>query len=345
MFGDKPTPFWIAGIVLAASLFSGCAAATGNRAVTHKEPVADSDILVDIYVPDKACQGTTLLPDNHRVDRSRIIEVDMQGRIVWEYPIPGHLKDYTNPGFDVERLPNNNILYVLPRKGVYEITRSGDLIWSYEDSQISHDADRLPNGNTLVVYGAGDGAGDAQVKEIDSKGKIVWAWVARDHFNKTPYKDIRDEGWTHTNAASRLPNGNTLISLRNFNLVIEVSPRGQIVRTIGEGIFQAQHDPEMLPQDHLLVANHQKPQRAVEIDLKTGKVVWQSPVFERDAIPVRDANRLPNGNTLVTGSTKIVEFTPGGEVVWQLRLGNVQFRNQRDWPGLGFYKAERITPN
>jgi hypothetical protein len=344
MLGDRPAPFWIVCIALAASLFSGCAATAGNRAVTHKEPVADSDILVDVYVPDKTCQGTTLLPDNHRVDRSRIIEVDMQGRIVWEYRIPGHLKNYTNPGFDVERLPNNNILYVLPRKGVYEITRSGDLVWSYEDSQISHDADRLPNGNTLVVYGAGDGAGDAQVKEIDSKGKIVWAWYARDHFNKTPYKDIREEGWTHTNAACRLPNGNTLISLRNFNIVVEVNPRGQIVRTIGEGIFQAQHDPEMLPQDRLLVANHQKPQRAVEIDLKTGKVVWQSPVFERDAIPVRDADRLPNGNTLVTGSTKIVEFTSGGEVVWQLRIRNVQFRNQRDWAGLGFYKAERITP-
>jgi hypothetical protein len=344
MLGDKSNTFSIACIVLATFILSGCGATLENKAFTYKDPVADSDIHVDIYNPDKAWNGTTLLADNHRLDRSRIIEVNMQGRIVWEYPIPGYLKEYTNPGLDVERLANNNILFVLPLRGVYEINRSGDIVWSYVDSKVSHDADRLPNGNTLVVFGGWDGLGDAQVKEIDAKEKIVWAWYARDHFNKPPYRDIHEEGWTHTNAASRLPNGNTLISLRNFNFVAEVDPRGKVVRTIGEGIFQAQHDPEMLPQDHLLVANHLKPQRAIEVDLNTGKIVWQSPGFERDAIPVRDANRLPNGNTLVTGSTKIVEFTPQGEIVWQLRLRNINFRNQRDWPGLGFYKAERIAP-
>jgi len=344
MFGDRIDTFSIACFVLAVVIVSGCSATLGNKAFTYKDPVADSDIHADIYNPDKAWKGTTLLADNHRRDRSRIIEVNMQGRIVWEYPLPEYLKTYTNPGFDVERLPNNNILFVLPLRGVYEINRSGDIVWSYLDSKVSHDADRLPNGNTLVVFGGGDGTSDAQVKEIDSKGKIVWAWYARDHFNKPPYKDIYDEGWTHTNAASRLPNGNTLISLRNFNLVAEVDPRGKVVRTIGEGIFQAQHDPEMLPQEHLLVANHRAPHRAIEIDLDTGKIVWQSPGFERDATPVRDANRLPNGNTLVTASTRIVEFTPQGEIVWQLKLTGVNFRDRRDRSGLGFYKAERIAP-
>lgn len=344
MFGDKSNTFSIACVVLAVVIVSGCSATLENRAFTYKDPVADSDIHVDIYNPDKAWKGTTLLADNHRQNRSRIIEVNMQGRIVWEYLLPEYLKKYTNPGFDVERLPNNNILFVLPLRGVYEINRSGDIVWSYVDSKVSHDADRLPNGNTLVVFGGWDGLSDAQVKEIDSKGKIVWAWHARNHFNKPPYKDIHNEGWTHTNAASRLPNGNTLISLRNFNFVAEVDPRGKVVRTIGEGIFQAQHDPEMLPQDHLLVANHSVPHRAIEVALNTGKIVWQSPGFERDAAPVRDANRLPNGNTLVTASTRIVEFTPQGEIVWQLKLRVVNFRNRRDRSGLGFYKAERIAP-
>ena len=323
----------------------GCGATLGNGALAYKEPITDPDIYVDIHNPDKTWQGTTLMADNHRPDRPRIIEVNMQGQIVWKYDLPGHLKAYTNPGLDVERLPNNNILFVLPRKGVYEINRSGDVVWSYMDSKVSHDADRLPNGNTLVVFGGGDGLSDAQVKEIDSKGKIVWAWYAKDYFNKPPYRDIVNQGWTHTNAASRLPNGDTLISLRNFNIVVEVDPSGQVVRTIGEGIFQGQHDPEMLPQDHLLVANQRPPHRAIEVDLATGKVIWQSPGFERDAAPARDANRLPNGNTLVTASTRIVEFTPKGEIVWQLKLRNIHFRDQRDNILLGFYKAERITPN
>lgn len=344
MFGDKSNTFSISCIVLASVIVIGCSATVGNKAFTYKEPVADPDFYVDIYNPDKAWQGTTLLADNHRLERSRIIEVNMQGHIVWEYDIPGYLQKYTNPGFDVESLPNNNILFVLPLNGVYEISRSGDIVWSYMDSKVSHDADRLPNGNTLVVFGGGDGINDPQVKEINSKGEIVWAWYARDHFNKPPYKDIYDDGWTHTNAASRLPNGNTLISLRNFNFVVEVDPRGAVVRTIGEGIFYRQHDPVMLPNGNILVANHQKPHRAIEVDLNTGKIVWQSPEFERDATPVRDANRLPNSNTLVTGTTKIIEFTAEGEIVWQLKLKGVYFANQRDRPRLGFYKAERIAP-
>ncbi|MCJ7606163.1 MAG: hypothetical protein MUO19_09070 [Dehalococcoidales bacterium] len=80
-------------------------------------------------------------------------------------------------------------------------------------------------------------------------------------------------------------------------------------------------------------------QAAVELDPKTGKIVWQSPKFEQDvATPVRDANRLPNGNTLVTGSTEIIEVSPKGEIVWRLKLQGVSLQNLAD----GFYKADRI---
>jgi len=302
---------------------------------------ADPDIYVDIYKSDMAWAGTTLLPDNHNRGRPRVIEVNMRGEIVWEYQLPQDLRQYTNPGFDVELLPNNNILLVLPLKGVYEVDRNGNTVWSYRDRKVSHDADRLPNGNTLVVFGGDDQVGDAQVKEISPEGKIVWSWYARDHFYRSPYKDIQDEGWTHTNAVSRLPNGNTLISPRNFNFLVEVDPQGAVVRTIGEGIFHKQHDPEVLPNGNILLANHSRPHRAIELDPETGKIVWQSAGFTRDTVPVRDANRLPNGNTLITGTTKIVEITAGGKIVWQLRLKGVAFVG-KEAAGLGFYKAERI---
>tara|TARA_B100001971_G_C18179394_1_gene531867 strand:+ start:189 stop:1226 length:1038 start_codon:yes stop_codon:yes gene_type:complete len=343
MFADNKNIFAISVIILALVVVVGCIGTVGGKATIYKEPVTDSDIQVNIYKPDKTWQGTTLLADNHRQERSRIIEVDMKGQIVWKYELPRHLKEYTNPGFDVEWLPDNNILFVLPRKGIYEINRAGDVVWSYLDNKVSHDADRLPNGNTLVVFGGGDGMSDPQVREINPEGKIVWAWYAKDHFNRAPFKDIYNEGWTHTNAVSRLPNGNTLISPRNFNLLVEIDPEGSVVRTIGEGIFHHQHDPEMLPNGHILVANHRRPHRAIEIDPKTDEVVWRSPWFERDAAPVRDADRLPNGNALITASTKIVEITIEGEIVWQLELKGVKFRNRKDRPRLGFYKAERIA--
>lgn len=310
---------------------------------------SDPDIIVDIYNPDKAWTGTTLFADLHKRDRPRIIEVNMQGEIIWEYRVPENLKRYTNPGFDTERLPDNNILFVLPRKGVYEINRNGTIIWSYTDSKVSHDADRLPNGNTIMVWGGGDKPEDAQVKEVNQKGEIVWTWYAKDHFYTAPYKDIFDEGWTHTNAVTRLPDGNTLISLRNFDFVAEVEPQGSVVNTYGKGIFVDQHDPEIQPNGNILATSFNPPM-VVEIDTKTNKIVWKHSIPRysepgKDIWPVRDVDRLPNGNSLITGSSKLVEVTNDGETVWQLSLKNIIFGTAEESITLGFYKADRINLN
>jgi len=316
---------------------------TGASAVSVAMPrgTPDPDLRVDVYDSGAAWAGTTLLADNHNLDRPRIIEVNMRGEVIWQYPVPPDLRAFTNPGFDVEPLPNGNILFVLPRNGVYEIDRSGKVVWSYLTGRISHDADRLPNGNTLFAFGADDGKGDAQVREVNPRGDVVWSWYARDHFDAPPYNDIYVEGWTHTNSVSRLPNGNTWISLRNFNVVVEVSPQGTIVRTIGKGTLTDQHDPELQSSGNMLVADHSVPQRAIELDAKTGQITWGFPMPERVTWPVRDANRLPNGNTLIVGTTRIVEVTADRKVVWQISLVGVSFTG-RDAPARGFYKAERI---
>jgi len=299
------------------------------------------DFHVDVYQSDMVWAGTTLLRDHHNPERPRIIEINMLGEIVWEYILPQNLQQYTNPGFDVEPLSNGNILFALPRKGVYEINRDGKTVWSYLTGKISHDADRLPNGNTIFAFGAYDGKSDAQVTEINQKGEIIWSWHAKDYFDKPPYQNVSIEGWTHTNAVTRLSNGNTLISPRNFHVVVEVDPQGAVVRLIGEGILKAQHDPEILANGNMLLANHGKPHRAIEIDSETGNIVWQSRGFPKKANPVRDANRLPNGNTLITGTTEIVEVTQELEVVWKLVLNKLM--DEANVRARGFYKAERIS--
>ena len=315
-----------------------------SGAVTHAKPVADPDFQVDIYDPEKACNGTTLFVDKHNRGEPRIVKMNMKGEIVWEYVLPPQLRRYTNPGLDTEPLPNGNILMLLPCKGIYEINPSGDIVWSHADAKMSHDADRLPNGNTLYVFGAQDKKGDVQVKEVDPKGKVVWTWRAKGDFDKPPYKDAEEGGWTHTNAVTRMKNGNTLISPRNFDCLVEVDPEGKVVNVIGEDFLHQQHDPEVLPNGNILVANHGMPHEVVEIDAKTEKVIWRFAMPDRKTWPVRDANRLPNGNTLITGSTQLVEVTPDKEIVWRLLLKNVHISEPIDAPRMGFYKAERI-PN
>jgi len=148
------------------AMIAGCGAST-PKAITYQVPLTVPDIYVDIYKPDKAYNGTTLLADNHKKDQPKIIEMDMNGRIIWEYVLPNNLRKYNNPGFDVERLSNGNILFVLPLKGIYEINRRGDVVWSYLDKQVTHDADRLPNGNILIT-------GTTKLLEFTTYGELVW---------------------------------------------------------------------------------------------------------------------------------------------------------------------------
>lgn len=341
---------WIATSCITVAILISCSSGVPAAKVastskdTTARDVVDPDFKVDIYVPEKVCEGTTLLSDNHNLERPRIIEINLAGEIVWQYMIPQEMRRYTNPGFDCELLPNNHILYVLPGMGVFEIDREGRTLWSYRDTKVSHDADRLPNGNTLVVFGNNDTKDDAQVREVTSEGKTVWSWYAKNVFDIPPYNTINLQGWTHTNAAERLADGNTLISMRNLNLVAIVDQEGKLVRTYGGGVVQNPHDPQMLPNKNILMAGHPM-LSAIEFDGASGSVVWR--FTERQwGIPhqqARDANRLSNGNTLIVGTSKIIEVTPEGEIVWRFGLER-PYDTKEEASARGFYKAQRIPP-
>ena len=178
--------FLLCGLFL---LLVGCDGYKGSPTAPEDE-IAPGQIYVDIHVPERACNGTTLLSDGHDQDRPRVVEVDMQGKILWEYVIPEQLRRGEFVGLDAELLSNGNILLSLSRSGLYEINRDGDIVWSHRDPKVSHDADRLANGNTIYVFGSNDQKGDAQVKEVSRQGQIVWSWHAKDHYDVEPYSSI-----------------------------------------------------------------------------------------------------------------------------------------------------------
>ncbi len=181
--------------------------------------------------------------------------------------------------------------------------------------------------------------------------------LPRSTYHITAYSFTHGQSpWNSALRVIRLTNGNTLISPRNFNFVVEVDPKGEVVRTLGEGLLCGQHEPVILPNGNLLSGSHRPPPElaasissyaAVEIDLKTGKIVWKfmwPPGLPQGA---RDANRLPNGNTLVQGDPRIAEVTTEGKIVWQLRLKEaIETEILSTKQGLqtrGFYKADRIS--
>jgi len=334
-------------VVVVVSLFLVFPAVS---AATIPSGTPDPDFIIENYQPDKTWNGTTLFADYHTADVVRIVEVNMAGEIVWQYNIPDNLKRYTNPGFDVQLLPDDHIMYLLPGNGIYEIDRSGNVLWSYLDSKASHDFKRLPNGNTLINRGNEDTKDTAQAIEVDPQGKIVWQWFAKSAYDRAPYSSIYREGWSHANAVTRLPNGNTLVNMRNFNITAEINPQGSVVwqydwRSIG----QNPHEPEVLPNGNILVCLHHNPVQVVEINPKTNEIIWRY-IFNKDQGNPgnnRDADRLPNGNTLINDAIKIIEITPAKEIVWQLTVKNLNYETGNDIDNeksknFNLYKSERI---
>ena len=69
---------------------------------------------------------------------------------------------------DADRLPNGNTLVTLRNKGaVLEIDRDGKVVFELTGLSSPSDADRLPNGNTIV-------AENTRVREFDRHGNVVW---------------------------------------------------------------------------------------------------------------------------------------------------------------------------
>jgi outer membrane protein assembly factor BamB len=121
------------------------------------------------------------------------------------------------------------------------------------------------------------------------------------------------------------------MSIRNFDTTIEVErPSGDIVGVVGaptrHEVMNEQHNPNRLERhDTLLVADSEN-DRVVEVDASNGSVVWEydgTGSGEKLAWP-RDADRLPNGNTLVTDSRnfRVLEVGPNGSVVWSHSLAD-----------------------
>jgi hypothetical protein len=141
-------------------------------------------------------------------NNKKVIKIKMDGTLVWEAP--------NGNGHDVQVLPNKNIL-INNGNTVEEITPDKKVVWKVGRPTVmnAESAQRLANGNTVIADN-----GPMKVIEIDKDMKIVWEFaVSNDNKRKTPtMRQVR-----------RLENGNTLICASTEDKVIEVSPDKKIV--------------------------------------------------------------------------------------------------------------------
>ena len=120
--------------------------------------------------------------------------------------------------------------------------------------------------------------------------------------------------------------GQLLLCLRELDLVAIVDPdREAVVWRWGSRSIDHPHHPSVLPNGHLLVFDNgwrRKWSRVIEIAPPAGKIVWTYQGDPRESFfsEVRGSSQsLPNGNVLITESTKgrVFEVTRAGEMVWE----------------------------
>lgn len=236
---------------------------------------------------------------------------------------------------------------------VIEVDWDNNLLWKYDNPYLSHDFYRLRNGNTLLMLyikvpeeirdkikggviseHVSDMWCDGLI-EVNPDGEIVWKWTAYKYLN--PETDIlgplevRDE-WTHANSCYELPNGDILFSIRLFNEVVIIDKKsGKIKWRWGRGELANQHDATMLENGNILCFDnglHREEfsryyySRVVEVDPNSKKIVWEfkgDPPYSFFSSNLGGAQRLPNGNTLITNSTigHVFEVNKEKEIVWE----------------------------
>jgi hypothetical protein len=327
---------------------------------------------VEVIVADDgaALEGWTLfnLSNGREGYAYTVALVDLAGRYRWYYQYPGAWHGADSPVLRFGR----GVLVGGRGIPITEIGWDGRQVWSgptghhevrpsREPGRVYYLTDEAPcNGQT---HGAGG------IVEWDYEaGEEVWRWFMCEHY--TPPADVAD--WSHLNTVVHTLDGEGLIiSSRNQNALMRVDrASGTIEWTMGFGgrvedgfggdfemseadRFYQQHDPQVLEDGHLVLFDNGHPterpySRAIEIEYthdpsgtSTASVVWE---YRHDPdlyTPIwGDADRLENGNTLVTfgrsdaiDRTRVVEVTAAGEVAWEIAVPLY-------W---GIYRSDRVT--
>ena len=154
---------------------------------------------------------------------------------------------------------------------------------------------------------------------------MVWRWRFDDHYDRNMGGPQDD--WTHFNDVDKIGDGQYLLSPRNFDQAIVVNrSTGNVTMALGSdgnhSVLYEQHNPDYLESEDgnptVLVGDSEN-DRVVEYEKRGDEWVQTWKAGEGQFTWPRDADRLPNGNTLVVDSMnhRVVEITPEGKIVWE----------------------------
>jgi hypothetical protein len=220
-----------------------------------------------------------------------------------------------------------------------------------------HDVERLGPGRFLLTD-----MDRERIFEV-TNGTVTWQWNASRLYDAPP--DVTRRDWLHVNDVDVIGEGRYLVSVRNANQLVVVergagavevinadpggddascTQRGQLddfdgedagdVRCGDPAVLDHQHNPQWLGPGAVLVADSDNDRvvelhRTVEGDWEVAWRLASAGGIELDW--PRDADRLPDGNTLVTDTLnrRVFEVTDSGEVVWSRPTERIPYEADR----------------
>lgn len=245
---------------------------------------------------------------------------------------------------------NGDLLAIFEGLGLIKVDRNSNLLWARRNGA-HHDLQVLANGDIAVLTRKARPSHldpDKAILEdfaeiLDSEGRRKARFSLLQSFERSA---THSEIWNtakkrsgdvfHTNSIEVLDgrfveehpafaSGNLLLSSRTLNTVFVVRPsNNQVVWALRAG-FRAQHDARFLDDGALMLFDNrgQKNASAVQVyDPKTRKLDWEYRGTKEHPFYTQTcgaAQRLPNGNTLVTESDngRAFEITPDETIVWE----------------------------
>jgi hypothetical protein len=288
-----------------------------------------------------AIQGFHFQGEGAAKKPARLAAFGPRGRLQWVY-------NGSNVGarwfYDVDPLPDGNLLVTATNpNGTIVLAlnpATREPVWierlTYTDT---HDVDQIDEHRLLVAnmrnYNETADRNDDRVLIYNRTSDTVeWEWLFRNHYPELLDQDtsiggggVWTDDWTHVNDVDVIEPGKYLVSVRNFDQVIVIDRETEeVTLRLGandrHGIMSEQHNPMYLESDEgrptVLVADSEQ-DRIVEYERSGGAWdrTWE---LSGDFSWPRDADRLPDGNTLIVDSLnhRVAEVTPDGEVVWEV---------------------------
>jgi hypothetical protein len=279
-----------------------------------------------------SAQGFLLEGKGSSMKPGRLVRANPDGSLRWKYNGSSEKQWF----YDVEQVNSTHLFLTTRRDGKARaqlLTDEGALVWEESfDARDTHDIDFINSTHLLVApmqkhyFEEGQREFSDRVFIYDRiDGEVDWNWRFSEHYEEP--ENFPRTGWTHLNDADMVKEDLIMASPRNFDRVIFINTTtSEVVETLGEQgnheIINRQHNPDVLEwterRKTVIVADSEN-DRIVEYTKTPGSDWTLSWKLNGSLNWPRDADRLPNGNTLISDTLnhRVIEVAPNGTVLWE----------------------------